>query len=70
MTAAEHGLGGVPAYGGMPMTPAENPAQVALVQQVTTAYLRSALGCGEEDWTTVRASLTPGANPLGRLESK
>ncbi len=67
---AEHGLGGVHAYGGMPMTPAENLAQVALVQQVTTAYLRSALGGGDEDWTTVRASLSGGDNPIGRLESK
>lgn len=70
VTGAEHGLGGVHTYGGVPMTPAENPAQVALVQQATTAYLRHALGVAEEEWTTVRASLTTGADPLGRLDSK
>lgn len=70
VVGAEHSLGGVHAYGGMAMTAAENPAQVALVQQVTTAYLHSALGYGDEDWRTVRASLAGGANPLARLENR
>lgn len=70
VTGAEHPLGGVHTYGGMPMTPSDNPAQVALVQQVSTAYLRSALGVGEEPWATLRASLTLGTDPLGQLESK
>lgn len=67
---AEHGLGGVHAYGGMPMTPAESPAQVALVQQVTSAYLRSVIGGEDEAWSQTRASLQDDSSPLGRLESK
>ena len=67
---AEHGLGGVHKSVGMPETPADNHEQVELVQRVTTAYLRSALGRGEEGWSRVRAELEDDAHPLGRLESK
>lgn len=70
VTGAEHSLGGVHAYGGMPMTPADVPAQVALVQATTTAYLRSLLGQGDEDWARTREALTDGADPRGRFESK
>ena len=44
---AEHSQGGIHAYGGIPQTTAESPALVALVQRITTAYLRSALGVDE-----------------------
>ncbi len=67
---AEHGLGGVHKSVGMPETPADNHEQVELVQRVTTAYLRGALGRGEEGWSRVRAELEDDAHPLGRLESK
>ncbi len=70
VAGAEHGLGGVHAYGGVPMTATENPAQVALVQQASTAYLRSTLGIGGEDWTKVRTSLQDGTDPLARFTAK
>jgi hypothetical protein len=44
----------------------ENPERVALVQQVTAAYLRSALGLGDDGWSQARGD--PHAS--GRLDSK
>ncbi|MFJ8954362.1 alpha/beta hydrolase family protein [Streptomyces sp. NPDC102381] len=66
---AEHFLGGISGYEAAE-TSDENPAHVALVQRVTTAYLRHALGLGDADWVAARAELTAGAHSLGRLESK
>lgn len=43
LSGGEHSLGGVAGYG-VAETTDENPGRVALVQQVTTAYLRTALG--------------------------
>lgn len=60
---AEHSLGGIPGYEAKETTD-ENPAMVALIQQVTTAYLRHKLGMGDTDWVNLPE------NPLGRLESK
>lgn len=67
---AEHILGGIHVYGGIPRTPAENPATVALVQQMTTAYLRTVLGVDATSWTTALEALTSESGPAGRLESK
>ncbi|WP_425825020.1 alpha/beta hydrolase family protein [Streptomyces fractus] len=66
---AEHFLGGVSGYE-VAETTDENPARVALVQAVTTAYLRHALGLGSSDWASAGTELAEGAHPLGRLESK
>ncbi len=44
--------------------------RIALVQQVTTAYRRSALNLEDEAWSQVRAALANDTHPLGRLESK
>lgn len=70
LAGAEHGLGGIHAYGTIPQSPAENPATVALVQQVTTAYLRSVLKVDEASYPTVRDALAFDAAPIGHLESK
>jgi dienelactone hydrolase len=68
---AEHSLGGIPHYAAArEMTDAESPALLALVQRVTTAYLRRALGLGEDDWARAQADLEGDAKPLGRLESQ
>jgi len=67
---AEHSQGGIHAYGGMPETAAESPALVALVQQTTTAYLRSALDPEDDGGSQVGAALQDDPRPLGRLESK
>ncbi|OLT38448.1 chlorophyllase [Actinomadura sp. CNU-125] len=66
---AQHFLGGIAGYDAAETTD-ENPARVALVQQVTLAYLRHALGIDHTAWTEVQAVLADPAHPLGRLDSK
>ncbi|PSM42596.1 chlorophyllase [Streptomyces dioscori] len=71
---AEHSLGGIAGYE-VQETTDENPERVALLQRVTWAYLRHALGIEDDSWTAVRKALAegaapPGATPLGRIESK
>ncbi|MFI5855417.1 alpha/beta hydrolase family protein [Streptomyces parvulus] len=66
---AQHFLGGISGYE-VAETTDENPAHVALVQRVTLAYLRHALGVDGDGWETVRREFADGAHPLGRLESK
>jgi Chlorophyllase len=67
---AEHSLGGIDAYGGMPHTPADSPALVALVQQMTTAYLRTALGVDESSWPAARDGLAHEPQARGRVKSR
>lgn len=67
---AEHGLGAIHAYGTIPQTAAENPARVALVQRMTTAYLRTALGVDATSWTSAQNALIREPDPSGRLDSK
>nr|WP_308408781.1 chlorophyllase [Streptomyces sp. AC627_RSS907] len=66
---AEHFLGGISGYE-VAETTDENPSHVALVQQVTLAYLRHALDVESSGWAAVRRALSAGTHPLGRLESK
>lgn len=61
---AEHSLGGIPGYA-VTETTDESPERVALIQRLTTAYLRSALDPEDAGWS---AAVVP--DPLGRLESK
>lgn len=71
LTGAEHSLGGIPAYtAATEATEAESPELLALVQRVTTAYLRRALGLGDDDWHQVHGELQDDLRPLGRLESR
>ncbi|MEU5099926.1 chlorophyllase [Streptomyces sp. NPDC020996] len=64
----EHFLGGISGYQAAETTD-ENPDRVALVQQVTLAYLRHVTGADHTDWNNAQAVLT-GSHPLGHLESK
>lgn len=64
----EHFLGGISGYAAAETTD-EDPGRVALVQQVTLAYLRHVTGLDHTDWATAQSVLTD-AHPLGRLESK
>jgi predicted dienelactone hydrolase len=52
LVGAEHSLGGIPGYE-VAETTDESPARVALVQRVTTAYLRHALEIESDSWATV-----------------
>ncbi|AZQ35557.1 alpha/beta fold hydrolase [Streptomyces cyaneochromogenes] len=66
---AEHSLGGIPGYE-VAETTDESPARVALIQQLTSAFLRGALYPEDTGWKTAVASLEEDPSPLGKLESK
>ena len=63
---AEHSLGGITGYEARETTD-EDPARVALVQRVTWAYLRHALGVDGTGWRALGSGV-PAA--WGRLDSK
>jgi hypothetical protein len=65
---AEHSLGGIPGYE-VAETTDESPARVALLQRLTTAYLRSALHPEDTAWKAAATALEEDPNPLGRLRS-
>lgn len=66
---AEHLLGGISGYE-VAETTDENPARVALIQQLTWAYLRHALGIEDASWQAAQEALAADPDPLGRIESK
>ena len=66
---AQHGLGGIAGYDAAETTD-ENPERVAVVQRLTSAYLRSELYPGDPAWETACDALAAAADPLGRVESK
>jgi dienelactone hydrolase len=65
---AEHLLGGIVGPG-LTETTDENPERVALIQRLTTAYLRSALYPQDRAWSEARTALEGETDPLGRVES-
>jgi dienelactone hydrolase len=66
---AEHTMGGIAGYSTHETTD-WSLERIALIQQVTTAYLRSALNLEDETWSHVRATLANDPHSLGRLQSK
>jgi hypothetical protein len=66
---AEHSLGGISGYDAAETTD-ENPERVALIQQLTWAYLRTALYPTDPAWPAAQAALMDMPNPLGRIEAK
>ncbi|GAA3221112.1 hypothetical protein GCM10020216_032240 [Nonomuraea helvata] len=66
---AEHSLGGIPGYE-VAETTDESPERVALIQQLTWAYLRSALYPGDTSWQAASSALEEDSQPLGKLQSK
>ena len=65
----EHGLGGINGYESAATTD-ENPERVALVQRLTTAYLRTSVLGDRDAWTDAAGELRAEAAPQGRIESK
>ena len=65
----EHLLGGISGYQ-VTETSDENPERVAAVQQLTWAYLRSALYPEDISWSAACTELMESANPLGQIEGK
>ena len=66
---AEHSLGGISGYESTETTD-ESPERVALIQRLTTAYLRDALDLAGSDWPAAVKALSASTDPLGRIESK
>ncbi|MFD9335803.1 alpha/beta hydrolase family protein [Streptomyces sp. NPDC060028] len=66
---AEHGLGGIAGYDAAETTD-ENPERVAVLAQLTAAYLRTALHPGASTWQIACEELTTGPDPVGQVESK
>ncbi|MFS0871932.1 alpha/beta hydrolase family protein [Paenibacillus xylanilyticus] len=66
---AEHSLGGISGYS-VAETTDESPERVALIQQLTLAYLCSAFGIDDSSWVTACSALAKSDSPLGRIESK
>ncbi|MGH3121742.1 MAG: alpha/beta hydrolase family protein [Trebonia sp.] len=66
---AEHSLGGVVGYEARETTD-ENPGLVAVVQRLTWAYLRYALGIEESAWAAAQAEVSESRTPPGRIQSK
>lgn len=66
---AEHSLGGIPGYE-VAETTDESPARVALIQRLSTAYLRSALAADDTAWKAAATALEEDPEPLGELRSK
>ena len=66
---AEHALGGIPGYE-VAETTDENPERVAVLQRLSTAYLRTALHVHEDSWPAARAAFADSTDPIGHIDSK
>jgi dienelactone hydrolase len=66
---AEHSLGGIPNWEAAETTD-ENPERVAVLQRLTTAYLRSTLDLADTGWAKATAALAETGATLGRIDSK
>ncbi|MEG9246835.1 alpha/beta fold hydrolase [Arthrobacter sp. Soc17.1.1.1] len=66
---AEHAIGGIVGYE-VAETTDENPERVAVVQRMTTAYLRTALQVDARSWDAARAAFSDSAAPIGRADNK
>ncbi|OGX87944.1 alpha/beta hydrolase family protein [Hymenobacter coccineus] len=69
IVGGEHGLGGISGYDAAETTD-EHPARVALVAQLTGAYLRTALDPDDGSWPLASQALQAHVPSLGYIESK
>jgi len=69
LSGAEHSLGGIPGHE-VAETTDESPERVAVLQRLTTAYLRSLLVSAEGSWAAARSVFVESADPIGRVETK
>lgn len=65
----EHALGGIPGYEARETTD-ERPQRVAAIQQLSTAFLRSALYPGDPAFSNAAAAIAADPAPEGRVETK
>ncbi|MFI0240220.1 alpha/beta hydrolase family protein [Streptomyces sp. NPDC016845] len=66
---AEHSLGGIPNWEAAETTD-ENPERVAVLQRLTTAYLRSALDSLDTGWKRAVSALADAGTTIGRVDGK
>lgn len=66
---AQHSLGGIAGYEARETTD-DHPGRVALIQRLSWAYLRHALGIEDFSWTAAQKTLSETPSPLGRIQSK
>lgn len=66
---AEHSLGGIPNWEAAETTD-ENPERVAVLQRLTTAYLRGALTPADTTWKRAVAALADAGTTIGRVDTK
>jgi dienelactone hydrolase len=66
---AEHALGGIVGYE-VAETTDENPERVAVIQRLSTAYLRTALHVDDNSWAAARTAFRESAEPIGRVDTK
>jgi pimeloyl-ACP methyl ester carboxylesterase len=64
----EHSLGGIPGYE-VAETTDEDPERVAVLQRLTTAYLRSTLDPADSSWEEASTALSSDS-PIGRIDRK
>jgi fermentation-respiration switch protein FrsA (DUF1100 family) len=69
LLGAEHTLGGVAGFE-VAETTDEHPERLALLGEVTSAFLQDALGVDPAPWAAARVRLEEGTDPLARLETK
>lgn len=65
----EHSLGGISGYEASETTD-ERPQRVAMIQRLSTAFLRSSLYPGDSAWADAVAALAADAAPEGSIETK
>ncbi|WP_318843118.1 chlorophyllase/cutinase-like alpha/beta fold protein [Myceligenerans pegani] len=66
---AEHQLGGICGYDAA-LTTDENPARVAAVGRLASAYLHTAFDPQDSSWQAAQDALTTGADAVGRVEHR
>ena len=66
---AEHSLGGIVGYE-VAETTDEDPERVAVVQRLSTAYLRTALRVDGAAWPAARDALRRAADPIGHVDTQ
>ncbi len=66
---AEHALGGIVGYE-VAETTDEDPERVAVIQRMSTAYLRTALHVDDDSWPAARDAFADSAGAIGHVESK
>lgn len=70
LVGAEHSLGGIVGYE-VAETTDEDPERVAVVQRLSTAYLRTALHVDDTSWDAAREAFrTSDTDPIGSITSK